>query len=151
MSNVLKLIVLTEEARAKFLALVDARGPDECWPWAGTINTNGYGHFSAGSRGQTHIASRVAWFLANGRQPQESVCHSCDNPPCCNPAHLWVGTHDQNMKDMQRKARHSRRRQTHCCRGHEFTPENTRHRKGSRFCIECIRLRNAARPKRNAA
>jgi hypothetical protein len=58
------------------------------------------------------LAHRVAWLLTHGSLPLwtdagTSLCvlHRCDNPPCCNPDHLWLGTHQDNMDDMRRKAR----------------------------------------------
>jgi hypothetical protein len=50
---------------------------------------------------------RIAWELANGRQVPKGmdVCHTCDNPPCCNPAHLWIGTAKDNTRDMILKGR----------------------------------------------
>lgn len=77
-----------------FWPRVDKRGPDECWPWLGNIGTTGYGVFFLHRR--PLVASRVAYQLTNGVSlpPGKSimVCHRCDNPPCCNPAHLFLGT-----------------------------------------------------------
>ena len=51
-------------------------------------------------------AHRYAWYLANGQIPDGMyVCHRCDNPPCCDVTHLFLGTHDENMKDMVAKGR----------------------------------------------
>jgi hypothetical protein len=50
----------------------------------------------------------VSFFLAHGRWPDPCGCHSCDNRPCCNPAHIWEGTRAANMKDCQRKGRIAR-------------------------------------------
>ena len=119
-------IDLTERNRALFFARVDKRGPDECWPWTGAINRQGYGKVS--SHGRWLRAPRVAWYLAHGEQPPAFVCHSCDNPLCCNPAHLWIGTSLDNNRDAVAKGRNiaaKRKAQTHCKRGHEYTAENT--------------------------
>jgi spore coat polysaccharide biosynthesis protein SpsF (cytidylyltransferase family) len=80
-----------------FWALV-ARG-DGCWEWTGHT-VKGYGTYS---RFKAH---RLAWELANGRSPgRMSVCHSCDNPGCVNPSHLWLGTARDNCADKVRKGR----------------------------------------------
>lgn len=82
-------------------------GPDGCWPWLGSVR-KGYGAFSV--RGRCLTASRVAWALEAGTDPTERfVCHRCDNPLCCNPAHLFLGTASDNQIDMLRKGRASRR------------------------------------------
>lgn len=94
--------------RAKlFWAKVDqSPGPDGCWPWIASRHYHGYGRFRVGRHAHT-AAHRVAWALHNGRDPgQMFVCHSCDNRWCCNPAHLWLGTNDDNMADMNAKGRH---------------------------------------------
>ena len=78
--------------------------PDGCTVWTGTVDRCGYGRISVGCR--MAMAHRVAWELANGTiPPGMEVCHSCDNRPCCNVAHLFLGTHQDNMTDMARKGR----------------------------------------------
>lgn len=84
-----------------FWAKVDRRGPDECWEWTTGRERYGYGHSVLGT------ASRVAWELTNGPIPDgQRVLHSCDNPPCCNPRHLFLGTQLDNVRDMMAKGRH---------------------------------------------
>lgn len=79
-------------------------GADACWPFMG-YRIGGYGQISPG-KGIRRLAHRVAWELANGPIPSGlSVCHTCDNPPCCNPAHLWLGTQSENALDAARKGR----------------------------------------------
>jgi hypothetical protein len=93
----------------RFWSHVDVRGPDECWPWLLNKTRTSYGLLSAGGRvgrKRSFSAHRAAYMLAHGGVPDElNVCHSCDNPPCCNPAHLWLGTHEQNMADSRVKGR----------------------------------------------
>lgn len=87
-----------------FWAKVDrSGGPEACWPWTAGLS-KGYGEVSSDPPLQAH---RVAFALATGTvQPKGMhICHSCDNPPCCNPAHLWLGTPGQNARDAIRKGR----------------------------------------------
>ena len=75
-----------------------------CWFWRGSLDARGYGQFLVNRR--TIKTHRFAWELANGAIPAGlSCCHKCDRPRCCNPAHLFLGTHADNMLDMARKLR----------------------------------------------
>lgn len=97
------LLAVRDDA-ARFWSKVDrSAGPDACWPWTGATH-QGYGWFRL--RDESVAASRFAWSLVNGPIPDGLyVCHSCDNRPCCNPAHLWLGTHADNVRDMFAKGR----------------------------------------------
>lgn len=95
----------TEE---RFWAKVDRRGPDECWPWIGATNNRGYGQFWYG--GGQRLSHRIAWLLLRGPVGDLFVLHRCDNPICVNPAHLFLGTHQDNMQDMVTKGRHAMQR-----------------------------------------
>jgi len=81
-----------------FWALVDERGPDDCWPWIGSLRDNGYGQFPLGSRNRWVYAHRFALILTSGTEGNCTL-HSCDNPVCCNPAHLRWGTRVDNAAD----------------------------------------------------
>lgn len=71
---------------------------DDCWEWQGSKTWSGYGQFQHGTA--TKLAHRIAYTFANGDIPDGLVVrHKCDNPPCCNPAHLEVGTYKDNMQD----------------------------------------------------
>ena len=134
---------LTETQRAdvalleRFWSKVDVRGPGECWLWtAGT--THGYGHLKLGGR---HVgAHRVMWLLVHGEELESDqyVCHTCDNPPCCNPAHLFLGDALINVQDMMAKGRGTPRQET-CLHGHASTEENSIYggKSGGRACRAC--------------
>lgn len=97
---------LTPEQEARFWAKVDKRGPDDCWPWTAYCTIRGgYGRIKIARK--QYIASRIAWELAHGKIPEGlHVLHQCDNPPCCNPGHLFLGTPSDNTQDMHNKKRH---------------------------------------------
>lgn len=80
----------------------------ECWGWAAYTTSKGYGHIRLpdGRAGKAH---RVSWELHYGPIPDGLfVCHTCDNPQCCNPAHLFLGTNADNAADREAKGRSAR-------------------------------------------
>ncbi len=93
-----------EEQIPFFWNLVDKRGPDECWPWIGCKVKQGYGRWRCDGR---FISShRYSFILHYGADPLPLlVCHTCDNPPCCNPDHFFVGTKKDNADDRDAKGR----------------------------------------------
>ncbi len=119
------LLVLSDEDR--FWRYVKRNGPDECWPWIGPIAKyrRGYGQFKRdGRRGKSENAHRLAWEYVNGEPPSHLfVCHRCDNPPCCNPAHLFLGTPKENHDDMVMKGRHPTIRRPTICLGAPQDPK----------------------------
>lgn len=103
-------------------------------------NRLGYGRIWTGERvADTH---RLAWELTFGPIPSGMVvCHKCDNPPCFNPEHLFVGTQGDNLRDMAAKGRW-RGGYSHCKRGHAMSPENLAPNGGNICCRECRRMTN---------
>lgn len=82
----------------KLWSKVDIKGSDDCWDWKAATNIKGYGRFYTDSK--LVSAHRYAWSLINGPIPEgKLILHKCDNPPCCNPAHLYCGTPKDNMRD----------------------------------------------------
>lgn len=87
----------------RFWEKVACGKPTECWEWSGSQH-GGYGRFKMA--GKTMIATRVAYWLATGVHPGNLlVMHTCDNPKCCNPSHLRLGTNSDNTKDKVEKGR----------------------------------------------
>lgn len=97
----------------RFWSKVDIKGPDECWNWKASFKSGGknghYGSFRVGKR--CIRAHRVAYELTYGSIPEGEgphgvcVCHRCDNPSCCNPSHLFLGSQHDNIRDTESKKR----------------------------------------------
>lgn len=101
---------VTPEAE-RFWKNVRRGGPDECWLWTAGRTRQGYGKFTVRvgvNKERTLGAHRVAWRLTHGRDPVGLLCHKCDNPPCCSPAHLYEGTVQTNNSDRHLRGRDPR-------------------------------------------
>lgn len=106
---------------AEKIAAKVAIHPNGCWEWQGSLAAHGYGTVTfkkpiqeymrdlgvlTGKSLYNHRAHRAAYALAYGQIASgEHICHRCDNPSCCNPAHLFAGTQSENMVDMLEKGR----------------------------------------------
>lgn len=99
----------------RFWALVDSKEPDECWPWLGPVDKDGYGNFhirvgELGLAKNTKVhANRLAFRLTHGRWPNGFALHGCDNPGCCNAVnseHVHEGSPARNMQEKVLRDRH---------------------------------------------
>ena len=141
----------------RFWAKVDQSSPEGCWPWMGGLRGSPgrlYGKITVRRRALS--AHRFSFELHYGEIPEGEgahgvcVCHRCDNPLCVNPAHLFLGTHLQNMQDKVRKGRDTWANKTHCRNGHERNELNTyTSKQGLKACRVCHRLREQSRRKAN--
>ena len=135
-------IVVGEPDKARFWAKVGTGAPDACWPWLASMWGSGYGQFRLSGVGsqarQVTVGAHVmAYYVATGVDPVgQEVCHSCDTPACCNPAHLFLGDRTANMRDASSKGRLT-------------VPRPSRH-KVSAAEIAFIRQRIAAGPRGTA-
>ncbi len=117
---------------------------DNCWLWLANKDNDGYGRIKI--KGKTLLAHRVSWNIHFGQIPEEmNVLHRCDNPPCVNPLHLFLGTVLDNVRDRDSKGRNGYSRRTHCPSGHEYSLKNTSVWNGNRKCRKCKKHYDARR------
>lgn len=122
------------------------RSDNDCWLWTGTKHRKD-GRAIMSANGRSVRASHVALFIKGSEKPtpDHMACHTCDNPSCVNPLHLWWGTASENSQDSVKKGRHAKIRLTHCANGHPYSKENTEmriDRKNERRCKICRHEQN---------
>jgi hypothetical protein len=124
----------------RLIAKIELDPATGCWLWAGYRSSLGYGSVDIQRR---HWAvHRLTYSLFKHPIPDGlQVCHRCDNPPCCNPDHLFLGTAQENALDSKAKKRHHTSAKTHCVRGHAYADYGCVRPDGKRGCKECERTR----------
>lgn len=141
-----------QKSLPRILSYVDIRNWYECWPWQRSASKAGYGRVEINYHARS--AHRLIWEAFNETilDPNVFACHACDNPRCCNPRHVFPGTHTDNMRDMVAKGRKAKARpRSHCRRGHRLTDDNLIvTARGVRRCKICsaARLATYVRPRK---
>jgi len=123
----------------RFWSKVKTSGNDTCWTWTSGTTQAGYGKFGESRKGRTILSHRYSYKIKYGKIPDGLfVCHHCDNPPCVNPKHLFLGTQSDNQIDSSNKKRHRNTKKTHCPQGHPYSKDNTYiYPDGGRDCRIC--------------
>jgi len=125
-----------------------------CWPWLKQRDKDSHGIISIAynGRNQGYRVARIVWELWHGRPLVDTLlaCHFCDNPPCCNPAHIWPGTHQQNHRDAMAKGRDARGLNSGVNTKPEAFPRGERHHKAKLTEQDVRDIREAHRQGRSA-
>jgi HNH endonuclease len=135
----------------KLIAKVEIVTESGCWIWMGAYFADRpYAAHRYGLTGikidgvwRTRTTHRAMWYAVHGWPVKGlEVCHRCDVPLCCNPNHLFLGTHQENMQDSKQKGRHFLNRKTICKRGHPLSGDNLFvDQNGCRHCVACCTVR----------
>lgn len=97
-----------QEIIDKFYSRIEFRDNSDCWWWTGPKTPSGYGCFAPKHK-VMYSTHRLAWEINKGPIPTGMhICHICDNPPCVNPDHLFIGTNQDNVNDRVAKGRQQR-------------------------------------------
>ena len=116
----------TGKKQQDFWFFVNIRNENECWPWLGKLNQWGYGIFRI--NGFCGMAHRIAYEKTTNTNIKGLIAmHICDNPKCCNPKHIILGTHADNQADKVAKNRQAKG-EIHALKGTPQGKRNTRHR-----------------------
>lgn len=134
---------------------VEIGGPDDCWPFRTAVARDFYGNLSNGSKSQQISSHVAAYTLTYGPVPKGLVVrHTCDYKPCCNPAHLVIGTYKDNYRDAVERGRlgpTGRPRQERCARGHDdWYVQKSDGRRRCRICRNLAAARRAADKRRES-
>lgn len=130
-------MILSDKDKERFLSKVLIGSENECWPWQAYVNPGGYGRIQI--QRQSRVAHRISWIVFNGTFDSSLyVCHTCDNPSCVNPNHLFLGTQHDNMQDCFNKKRHPFSKKETCPRGHKYDKVFSN---GARGCSDCFNVK----------
>lgn len=117
---------MTPGVLERFWAKVSERAPEECWPWLGAVNHSGYGRFAERFKAPQRMATHVMLELHGKPRPTPTsqALHSCDNPPCVNPSHLYWGGYAENVADRISRGRSCGHKRSGALNGMYTKPES---------------------------
>jgi hypothetical protein len=133
-----------ETTKLRLFRCMKENGETGCWEWSGGLCKDGYGQMRFDSK-NVLVHRLAAWCWKNfDLDSSLKILHTCDNPPCFKPSHLFEGTDLDNKRDCIAKGRDKSgeflRNRTRCNNGHLYDEENTKwDRRGWRVCIKCLR------------